>query len=245
MNILTLNPLIEALKGKVPINKVFISNTRGGKKVGIILDLCRKNKVAYQFVPQQTITRKAGPNNQGVFAEIAPVSFFSLDDILNQITTGIILILDRINDTGNLGAIIRSAVAADVDGIIISKRHSAPINETVLNTSAGTLLNAKLCRSSNLLNTIKRLKMQKFWIVGTTKEEKLPYYNYDFSDKTAIILGSEQQGISQLLVKAADTLVSIPHSLKVESLNVSAAASVILFEILRQKSLNQKNTDQE
>jgi 23S rRNA (guanosine2251-2'-O)-methyltransferase len=236
MNIHTLNALIEALKSNVPINKVLISDTKKDKKVGKILDLCRRNNVMFQQVPQQTINRKAGPDNQGVFAEISPIKFQPLDEVLKEIKTGLLLILDSITDTGNMGAIIRSAVGADVDGIIISQRHSAPINETVLKTSAGSLVKAKIVPSKNLTHTINELKRNDFWVVGAEMQGNMPYYDYDFTYKTALVLGSEYKGISPLLKKNVDHLISIPHSSQIESLNVSAAAAVILFEALRQKS---------
>lgn len=235
MNIHTLNTLIEALKTNVPINKVLISDARKDRKVGLILDLCRRSSVTVQRVPQQTINRKAGPDNQGVFAEIAPVRFYSLEEILKEIKTGLVLVLDSINDTGNMGAVIRSAAAAEVDGIIISQRHSAPVNETVLKTSAGTLLKVKIHQAKNLTHTIKELKKNDFWVVGADRQGDMPYYDYDFTYKTALVMGGEHKGVSPLLKKNVDHLVCIPHSPRVESLNVSAAAAVILFEALRQK----------
>lgn len=233
MNINTLNALIEALKTGVPIDKVLISEAKKDRKVGTIMDLCRKNGVTFQRVPQQTVNRKAGPDNQGVFAEISPVKFYTLNEVLEDAKKGLLLVLDGITDTGNLGAIIRSAVAADVDGIIISQRNSAPINETVLKTSAGSLVKARIVQSKNLVGTIKELKKHNFWIMGADKNGDTPYYNYDFSYKTAIVMGSEHKGVSPLLKKNVDHLVTIPHSPRVESLNVSAAAAILLFEALR------------
>lgn len=235
MNIQTLNALIEALGTKVPIEKVLISETKRDKKITEIIDLCRKNGVAFQRVPQQTVDRKAGPENQGVFAEISPVRFYTLEEILNNIKSGLLLVLDSISDTGNMGALIRSAVAADVDGIIISQWDSAPMNETVLRTSAGALLKAKIHLAKNLTQTVKLLKTHDFWIVGADTGGDMVYYDYDFTYRTAVVMGSEGSGISSLLKKNMDHLISIPHSPRVESLNVSAAAAVILFEALRQK----------
>ncbi|MCU0285431.1 MAG: 23S rRNA (guanosine(2251)-2'-O)-methyltransferase RlmB [Acidobacteria bacterium] len=234
MTINTLNALIEALKAKIPVNKVFISEAKKDHKTGMILDLCRENNVTLQRVPQQVINRKAGPDNQGVFAEVSPIKFYDLDDILRTGKSGLLLILDSINDTGNMGAIIRSAAAADVDGIIISRHNSAPVNETVLKTSAGTLVKVKMHQSRNLNQTVNELKEKGFWIIGADKQGDMVYYNYDFSYKTAIVMGGEHKGISSLLKKNMDHLVTIPHSTQVESLNVSAAAAIILFEALRQ-----------
>lgn len=236
MNIHTLNALIEALQVKVPMEKVLISETRKDKKINTIMDLCRRNGVVFQRVPQQTVNRKAGTENQGVFAEISPVKFYTLEEILGDRKTGLLLILDSISDTGNMGAVIRSAVAAGVDGIIISQRNSAPMNETVLKTSAGSLVKARIHLAKNLTQTVKELKKRDFWVVGADMGGDMVYYDYDFTYPTAIVMGSEGKGISPLLKKNMDHVVSIPHSSRVESLNVSAAASVILFEALRQKS---------
>ena len=126
-------------------------------------------------------------------------------------------------------------MAADIDGIIISQRRSAPVNETVLKVSSGALLNSRIVPSVNISRDIDVLKDAGYWIAGTTIGEGIPYYDYDFEPKTAIILGGEQKGLSPLLKKNADQFITIPHSNKVESLNVSAAAAVILFEALRQK----------
>ncbi|MCP5054106.1 MAG: 23S rRNA (guanosine(2251)-2'-O)-methyltransferase RlmB [bacterium] len=240
MTITSINSLIEALREKLPINKVFISKAKKDSSIETVIRLCRENRVIFQMVPRETLSRKAGPGNQGVFAEISPIRFYTLEEILGNITTGLILILDSINDTGNLGAIIRSAVAADVDAILVPLRNSAPINETVLKTSAGALLKARIVQSRNLSNDIKTLKENNFWIAGTVMEPQtsIPYYQYDFTANTAIIVGNEHKGIAPLLKKNSDQLVYIPHSSKVESLNVSAAASVILFEALKQKNLN-------
>lgn len=237
MNINSLHALIEALREKIPINKVFISTDRKDKRIDQVIKLCRQNGIVFQMVPPQTINRKVGPINQGVFAEISPIRFYTLEDILQNIKTGLILVLDGINDTGNMGAIIRSAVAAEVDGIIIPQRNSAPINETVLKTSAGSLVKAKIVQSKNLVNGIKKLKENEFWVVGTVKEREksAAYYDYDFTVNTAVIMGSEHKGMSPLLKKNADQLIYIPHSENIDSLNVSAAAAVILFEALRQK----------
>ncbi len=237
MNIITINALVEALDANQTINKVLISTGKRDRRVEQIIKLCRQNKVIFQMVPQQTIARKVGKNNQGVFAEVSPVEFYSIETILEDIKSGLLLILDNITDTGNLGAIIRSAVAAGVDAIIFSQRNSAPINETVLKTSAGALLKARLVQGGNLTNVINILKKNGFWVIGSAMEDgaNIPYYDYDFTVNTALILGSEHKGLSPLIKKNSDQIVYIPHSSQVESLNVSAAAAVMLFEASRQK----------
>jgi len=240
MIIQSLNKLIEALEQELPINKVFIRTGKKDRRINRVIQLCRRNKIVFQMVPQQTISRKAGTDNQGVYAEVSPTRFYTLEEILENSKSGLILVLDDINDPGNMGAIVRSATAAEVDGIIVTKRNSAPINETVLKSSAGTLLKAKIVQANNLINEINRLKENGYWVVGTALEEKsqrsIPYYNYDFKPKTVLIMGNEHKGISPLVKKNADQLVFIPISPAIDSLNVSAATAVVLFEAQRQKA---------
>lgn len=236
MNITSSHMLYDTLSSSHSIQKIYISQLRRGSKVEQIKDLCRKKGVVFQVVPQSFIDRKTGTKNQGFFAQVSPITFFRLSEILENVKTGLVLILDRIQDTGNLGAIIRSAVAARVDGIIVSLRKTAPINETVLKTSAGTLIKAKIVSSKNLVNDIRILKKNHFWVIAADAKKGSPYYQYDFKNKTAVIVGNEETGISPLLKKQADLLISIPHSKEVESLNVSVSAAIVLFEALRQNA---------
>jgi len=236
MNIVSINSLLESLNGDQAFQRIFISQDRKDKKIDLIKQLCRQKGVIFQIVPQSAIDRKAGKQNQGIFAQLPPVRFFTVSEILNDIRTGLILILDQLNDMGNVGAIIRSAVAVGVDGIIVSSRRSAPINETVLKTSAGSLIQARIILSKNLATDIRILKERNFWVVGTDVREGSDYTEFNFKYNTALIIGNEEKGISTRLKKMSDFLITIPHSSKVESLNVSVSTAVILFEALRQKS---------
>jgi len=232
----TLNALIEAIGDGLPVNKVLISRSRHDSKVATVVRLCRERGIIFQFVPTEAVERKAGAKNQGVYAEIAPVRFFSLESVLADLKTGLVVILDGIEDTGNLGAIIRSAAAVETDAVLISIRNSAPINETVWKTSAGTLGKVRLVQSRNLSMDIEKLKEAGFWVAAGDQQAKMNFYDFDFKSKAAVIFGNESKGVSPLLKKNADQLLAIPHSRSVESLNVSAAAAIILFEAWRQKS---------
>ena len=231
----SLNALIEALRDGLPINKVLISRARHDSKIETIVRMCHERGVIFQFVPAEAVDRKAGAKNHGVCAEIAPVRFFSLESMLADVKTGLVVILDGIEDTGNLGAIIRSAAAVEIDGMLISIRNSAPVNETVWKTSAGTLGKVRLVQSRNLTMDIEKLKKAGFWVVATDQRAKMNFYDFDFKSKTAVIFGNESKGVSPLLKKNADQLLAIPHAQAVESLNVSAAAAIILYEAWRQK----------
>ncbi len=229
------NALIEALKDGVPINRVLISRSRHDAKVARVLDLCRERGVVFSFVPAEAVERKAGGKGQGVFAEIAPVRFFSLADVLADVKTGLIVILDGIEDTGNLGAMIRSAAAVEADGVLVSVRNAAPVNDTVWKTSAGTLGKVRLVQSRQLAADIEKIKQAGFWVIATDRQAKMDFYDFDFKCRIAVILGNESKGVAPLLKKNADQLLAIPHSRSVESLNVSAAAAIILFEAFKQK----------
>ena len=217
MDITSLNSLIEALKTDVTVNKVFISKEKRDKKIDLIIQLCKKNRIVFQMIPAEALKRKAGPKNQGIFAQISPVNFYSLEEIIKQTKTGLILILDGINDTGNLGAIIRTATGAEVK--------DEPLR-------AMTLIDGKPA----LEHTLKYLKKNEYWIVGTDSNQGLAYHKYDYNYKTAIVMGNENKGLGQLIKKNVDQMVYIPHSKKIESLNVSVATAIILFEAIKQKN---------
>lgn len=236
MTISSINALLEALKENMPISRVWISQTKQGGKIDAIKQLCRQNRVVFQFVPPDAINRRAGTRNQGVCAEVSPVRFLTLQEALEPSTARLILILDGVEDPGNLGAIIRTAAAVDVDAVLVSLRNAAPINDTVWRASAGALGRVKIVGSRNLAADLQVLKERGFWIVGTQLGAPLPYFQCDFRPPTALIFGSEGKGISPLLAKRADLLISIPHSAAVESLNVAAAAAIVLYEAFRQKS---------
>lgn len=232
----SLHALIEALRDGVPVNKVLISRSRQDGKIRTVIDLCRRQGVIFQLVPAEAVDRKAGARNQGVWAEIAPVGFFELEEMLAMVKTGLVVILDGIEDTGNLGAIVRTAAAVEADGVLVSIRGSAPVNDTVWKTSAGTLGKVRLVQSRNLAMDIEKLKKGGFWVVAADQRAGMNFYDFDFKVKTAVILGNEGKGVSVLLKKNADQLLAIPHSPAVESLNVSAAAAIMLFEAWKQKS---------
>jgi len=233
--ITSLHALIEALRDGVPVNKVLLSRSRQDAKMRTVIDLCRRQGVIFQFVPAEAVDRKAGARNQGVWAEIAPVGFCGLEDMLARVRTGLVAVLDGIEDTGNLGAILRTAAAVEADGVMVSIRGSAPVNDTVWKTSAGSLGKVLLVQSRNLSMDMQKLKNAGFWVVAADQRAGVNFYDFDFKVKTAVILGNESKGVSPLLKKNADQLLAIPHSPAVESLNVSAAAAILLFEAWKQK----------
>jgi 23S rRNA (guanosine2251-2'-O)-methyltransferase len=237
MNITGINPLIEALQSNISINQIYISQNIRNPKVIKIKELCKSRSIIYKFVPQAAIDRKAGKDNQGVFAQVSPVNFLTLNQLIKTDKNGLIVILANISDPHNLGAIIRSSVCAGVGGILISQKNSSPINETVLKVSAGTLLKAGIVHSKNVSNDVNILKKNGYWIIGADMRNSIEYGKFDYSDKTALVLGNEQKGISPNLKKLIDQFVHIPIATNTDSLNVSVAGGIILFEAARQKGL--------
>jgi len=234
--ITSLNALVEALREGAPVNKVLISRSPRDAKVALVIDLCRRRRVVFQLVPAEAIDRKAGARHQGVWAEVAPVSFCSLEEMLVAARTGLVVVLDGIEDTGNLGAIVRTAAAVAADGVLLSVRGSAPVNDTTWKTSAGALAKVRLVQAHNLAQDVAKLKEGGYWVVAADQHAGTRFYDFDFRGRTAVILGNEGKGVSPLLKKKADQLLAIPHAPAVESLNVSAAAAIILFEAYRQKN---------
>lgn len=235
MKLTTFNGITEAINADAEIGKVLISESRKDKRVQQLKELCREKGVVFQFSPQSSIDRKSGGENQGVYAEVAPVKFRYIEEITGDPDASLVIILDNITDTGNFGAIVRTAVAAGVDGIITPARRSAPVNETVFKTSAGTLAYAPVIVSKSIAHDIESLKKSGFWIVATDLSATVSHTDFDFKYKTALIIGNEEKGVSPSLKKKADHLIRIVHSPKAESLNVSAATAVLLFEALRQR----------
>lgn len=231
------NALVEALRDGLPVNKVLLNRSRRDARIATVIELCRRRGVVFQFVPAEALDRKAGARNQGVWAEVSPVQFRSIGEMLAAARTGLVVVLDGIEDTGNLGAIVRTAAAVEADGIVLSVRGSAPVNDTVWKTSAGALGKVPLVQSRNLARDLEKMKAGGFWVVAADQRAGSNFYDFDFKGPTAVILGNEGKGVSPLLKKNADGLLAVPHAPAVESLNVSAAAAIILFEAYRQKQM--------
>lgn len=234
-------PVLEAINSGEEIEQVYILY---GQKGGIINSIrigAKKRQIKCNLIPLErfrSITNN--PNAQGVAAKKSSYKFYEIDEIVSLSKKSeypLVLILDSIQDTHNLGAIIRTAECSGVDGIIITKHNSAPVNETVAKTSAGAIEHAKICSVSNLSQAIKRLKEEGFWIIGSSlTEEAKNYTEVDYKIPLVLILGNEEKGIRRLTAESCDFLIKIPMLGKIQSLNVSVSAGVLLFEILRKRS---------
>lgn len=250
-------PVLEALNSDEELSQVFILFGQEGGIIDAIRAAAKKkgikvNQVPYEKFRQITQSKIA----QGVAAIKSSQRYYTLQEIIQSAQSKIelhkkalslgeglgeafplLLILDSIQDTHNVGAILRSADCSGVDGIIVTKHNSAPINETVVKTSAGASEHVKIAQVNNLSQTIDELKQNGFWIVGTYLEGAKDYTKVDYKMPIAVIVGNEEKGIRKLTADKCDYLVRIPMKGKIQSLNVSVATGVLLFEILRQRNI--------
>ena len=224
------------------INKILVSeNNKFDKKVNYMINFCKENKVKFQFVPKEKIEKIAvGVVHQGIVAFISPIQYTNLDVFLNSLkkTNALVVMLDSIEDVHNLGAIIRTSVCAGVDGIIIPDKRSVSVTSTVEKISAGAVNKIPIIRVSNLCNSILKLKKAGFWVVGAEADCDKYYFDVDYKMNCVIVLGGENKGISNIVKTNCDYMVKIPIIGEFNSLNVSNAASIIIYEVLRQRLLN-------
>jgi len=219
------------------IVRLFISRSED-KRVVRVKDLAKKSKINSELVDSKKIDQLAGHSkHQGFAAEISNLGFLSEKDIiprLKNLTISRVLILDSIQDPRNLGACLRSALAFEFDAVIINKDGSSPINEYVFKTSVGAILNLNIFYVTNLSRSINTLKDIGFWVLGLDGNGEGSIFSEKFSSKTAVVLGSEGSGIRKLVKENCDHLIKIPISKKVESLNISVAAGIIMYELKKQ-----------
>jgi 23S rRNA (guanosine2251-2'-O)-methyltransferase len=238
-----LRPTIEAIKSGKELEKVFLQNGLKGDIFRELFGLIRELEIPFQFVPAEKLNRLSHQNHQGVISLISEITYHRIEDLVpfafEQGRQPLFLILDRVTDVRNVGAIARTAECAGVDGLILPARGSAQINSDAIKTSAGALYKLPVVRSQNIKETIDFLKNSGLTIMSATEKASDSYTKADFNRPMALILGSEGEGISEEYLKLTDVEIRIPLLGEIESLNVSVASGVILFEILRQRSIQQ------
>ncbi|MAK01590.1 MAG: 23S rRNA (guanosine(2251)-2'-O)-methyltransferase RlmB [Flavobacteriaceae bacterium] len=230
--------VIEAINSSKDIDKVFIQTGLKGALIGKLESLIRKNKINFSYVPTQKLDRLSKKNHQGVIARISPIKFLTMDQFgekLAAIKNPFVLILDQVNDVRNFGAIIRTAEISGVDGIIIQNSSSAPINSDTIKTSAGAIFNIPICKVNHIKDAIYHLKSIDISIVSASEKANKNVYDVDFTKPVAVIMGSEQRGINKSIINLSDEVVKLPMYGKIQSLNVSVACGVFLYEVVRQR----------
>jgi len=234
-------PVLEALKSNEEIEQVYLLFGQQGNIIHAIRVAAKKKGIKCNQIPLERFrTYTPDKNAQGVIALKQDFKFSSLDEIIfetKKTSLPLILILDEIQDPHNVGAILRSAECSGVNGVILTKHNSATITSTVTKVSAGATEHLKICQVNNLSQTIDELKEKGFWIVGSSLENAKNYTEVDYKIPLALIVGNEEKGIRKLTASKCDFLVKIPMSGKIQSLNVSVATGILLFEIIRQRSI--------
>jgi len=232
----------EALEARRPIDRIAIAKGRQGTRVEEIVQLARKLGVPVRFEDRGQLDRLANSkDHQGVVALTAVRAAATLEDILAHANSGhgqlgLIVLLDGVEDPHNLGAIIRTTLAAGAHGVAIPERRAAGLTDTVARASAGALAHLPVAKVTNLVRTMEELKEAGYWLVGLDEQGDKNYTEVDYTSPVGIVLGSEGQGLHELTRKRCDFVVSLPTTGPVKSLNVSVAAGVVLFEAIRQRN---------
>src|SRR5882757_11462512 len=233
----------EALEARRPIDRIAIAKGRQDTRVEEIVQLARKQGVPVRFEDRGQLDRLANSkDHQGVVALAAARAAASLEDILANANAnghgqlGLIVLLDGVEDPHNLGAIVRTALAAGAHGVVIPERRAAGLTDTVARASAGALAHLPVAKVTNLVRTMEELKEAGYWLVGLDEQGDKNYTDVDYTSPVGIVLGSEGQGLHELTRKRCDFVVSLPTTGPVKSLNVSVAAGVVLFEAIRQRN---------
>ncbi len=225
------NNVKEILKDNIVIKKAYLQTNFNEQD---IISLINKKKITIVYQDKYQLDRIVKNNHQGVILEIDDYKYYTVDDIINNKDKCNIVILDHLEDPHNLGAIIRTVEASGIDGIIIPLNRSVSVNETVMKTSVGTLFNVKISQVTNLMNTIKYLKKQGFWIYGADMDGE-DFKDIKYPSKTCLIIGNEGNGLSRIVRESCDFIVSIPMTGKVNSLNASVAAGILMYSIVSNK----------
>tara|TARA_B100000902_G_C27275455_1_gene898625 strand:+ start:178 stop:921 length:744 start_codon:yes stop_codon:yes gene_type:complete len=232
--------IIEAVNSGKTIEKLFIQKGLHNDLFAELWKLVRLKRINYKHVPLEKINRLTRKNHQGVFAFISPIDFHNIEDVIPKLyeegKNPLVLVLDRITDVRNFGAIARTAECAGVDTILIPEQNAAAINADAIKTSAGALHKITVCRTWNLKLSLQFLKDSGIQLVACTEKTQDNMCKTDYTPPTAIIMGSEEDGVSAEFLKMCDARAKIPINGKISSLNVSVATGVILYEVIRQRN---------
>jgi 23S rRNA (guanosine2251-2'-O)-methyltransferase len=234
-----IHAVLEAIEAGKDIDKILLSKTLNDETAREISDKARQLRVPVQRVPVQKIDRITRRNHQGVLAMMAAVTYYQVENLVPQMfdegENPFIVVLDGVTDVRNFGAVARTCECAGVSAIVIPDRESVSVNADAVKTSAGALNYLPVCRERNLVNAVKFLRDSGFKIVGTSDKNSSPYTQADYTGPVAIVLGAEDKGISPEMMKLCDTQVFIPEFGHINSLNVSVAGGIMIYEVVRQR----------
>jgi len=234
-------PVLEAIKSDVQIHKLFVQKGTNNPKLNEIVELLENSDVSISFVPQEKLDKLTRSNHQGVVALSSPVSFFSIEQIVEQALekdkAPLFLVLDQISDVRNFGAIIRTADCTNVDAIIIQKKGGAPVSGDTVKTSAGAIFKIPICKVDHIKDAIFYLQGSEIKVIAATEKTDQNIYDTDLKTPLAIVMGSEGKGVSKSVLNLVDEKAALPLLGEINSLNVSVACGAILYEVVRQRSV--------
>ena len=237
--------VLEAIEANKSLEKIFLQKGLKGDLYFKLEKKVKEKNLSFSYVPVEKLNRLTINNHQGVVATISPISFFDLDELVtivkNNKKNPIFIVLDQLSDVRNFGAIIRTAECTGVDGIIIPKSGSAPINGDTIKTSAGAIFNIPICKVDHIKDAIYYFNTSDIITVAATEKTENSIYDLNLKKGCAIIMGSEGKGVSPSVLKIVDTKAKLPMYGKISSLNVSVACGVFLYEIVRQRQSSDLN----
>ncbi|MCK0156203.1 23S rRNA (guanosine(2251)-2'-O)-methyltransferase RlmB [Cellulophaga sp. F20128] len=233
--------IIEAINTNEPLDKVFVQKGLKGDLFKELENLARKKGISISYVPVEKLNRLTRNNHQGVVASISPINFHNFEELVEKVIANkeapLFLLLDQLSDVRNFGAIIRTAECTGVDGIIIQKKGAAPVTADTIKTSAGAAFKVPIAKVNHIKDAVHYLQASGIKIIAATEKTNKTVYDVTFTEGCAIVMGSEDVGISPSIVKAADYTAKLPLLGEIESLNVSVACGVFLYEVVRQRQL--------
>ena len=239
--------VIEAIESGKQVDKVLMKKDLGGELARELLSVTREYNVPVQRVPVERINKVTRKNHQGVIAFMAAVDYYHVDDIVPALydegINPLVVVLDGVTDVRNFGAIARTCECAGVNCIVIPERNSVSVNADAVKTSAGALTYLPVCRERNLVKAVQYLRDSGFKVMGASEKTDLNYTKADFTGPVAIVLGAEDTGISTDVLKLCDTLVAIPEFGQINSLNVSVAGGIMIYEVVRQRLNDGQNVN--
>ena len=231
--------VIEAINAEEPIDKVFIQRGLKGDLFKELEGILRKNQINTSYVPIEKLNRLTKNNHQGVVANISPITFHELETLVEKVINSkenpLFLLLDQLSDVRNFGAIIRTAECTGVDGIIIQKKGAAPVTADTIKTSAGAAFKVPIVKVDHIKDAVFYLQASGVKVVSATEKTDHTVYDVSFNLPMAIVMGSEDRGISPSILEASDHLAKLPLLGEIQSLNVSVACAVFLYEVVRQR----------
>jgi 23S rRNA (guanosine2251-2'-O)-methyltransferase len=231
--------VIEAVNARETIDKVFLQKGLKGDLFNELDALLRQHSINVSYVPVEKLNRLTKGNHQGVVAQISPIEFHDLENLVTSVIesgkTPLFLLLDQLSDVRNFGAIIRTAECTGVDGIIIQKKGGAPVNGDTIKTSAGAVFKVPICKVDHIKDAVFFMQASGIKVIAATEKTEDTLFDTSFTDPCAIIMGSEDRGINPSILKVVDAKAKLPLLGEIESLNVSVACGAFLYEAVRQR----------